>query len=245
MNRFFIDPANIVGTKASLYGEDVKHIAAVLRLKAGDQVTLCDGRGNDYTAEINSISKAEVSFNILSAYCSTAEPKCSITLFQGLPKSGKLETIIQKCVELGISDIVPVVMDRSVVRISKSDFNKKSERYQRVSMEAAKQSRRGIIPAVGQLISSKEISSEGFDALLLAYELEREKSIKAVMSSIDASAKRIGVIVGPEGGISDDEAEYFSSIGAIPFSLGRRILRTETAGPAITAIILYHMEGEA
>ena len=112
-------------------------------------------------------------------------------------------------------------------------------------MEAAKQSRRGIIPAVGQLISSKEISAEGFDALILAYELEREKSIKAVMSSIDASAKRIGVIVGPEGGISDDEAEYFSSIGAIPFSLGRRILRTETAGPAITAIILYHMEGEA
>ena len=157
-----------------------------------------------------------------------------------MPKAGKLETIIQKCVELGISDIVPVVMDRSVVRISKSDFNKKSERYQRVSMEAAKQSRRGIIPAVGQLISSKEIS-----ALILAYELEREKSIKAVLSSIDASAKRIGVIVGPEGGISDDEAEYFSSIGAIPFSLGRRILRTETAGPAITAIILYHMEGEA
>ncbi len=175
MNRFFIDPGNIVGTKASLYSEDVKHIAAVLRLKAGDQVTLCDGRGNDYTAEITSISKAEVSFNILSAYCSTAEPKCSITLFQGLPKAGKLETIIQKCVELGISDIVPVVMDRSVVRISKSDFNKKSERYQRVSMEAAKQSRRGIIPAVGQLISSKEISAEGFDALLLAYELEREK----------------------------------------------------------------------
>ena len=245
MNRFFIDPGNIVGTKASLYSEDVKHIAAVLRLKAGDQVTLCDGRGNDYTAEITSISKAEVRFNILSAYCSAAESKCSITLFQGLPKAGKLETIIQKCVELGISDIVPVVMDRSVVRISKSDFNKKSERYQRVSMEAAKQSRRGIIPAVGQLISSKEISAEGFDALILAYELEREKSIKAVLSSIDASAKRIGVIVGPEGGISDDEAEYFSSIGAIPFSLGRRILRTETAGPAITAIILYHMEGEA
>ena len=245
MNRFFVEKENITDSSAVLYGEDVKHISSVLRLRTGDEVMLCDGIGMDYHARITAISKAEVHFDILSSSTALTEPQCSLTLFQGLPKAGKLETIIQKCVELGISDIVPVVMDRSVVRISKSDFNKKSERYQRVSMEAAKQSRRGIIPAVGQLISSKEISAEGFDALILAYELERKKSIKAVLSSIDASAKRIGVIVGPEGGISDDEAEYFSSIGAIPFSLGRRILRTETAGPAITAIILYHMEGEA
>ena len=245
MNRFFIDPANIVGTKASLYGEDVKHIAAVLRLKAGDQVTLCDGRGNDYTAEINSISKAEVSFNILSAYCSTAEPKCSITLFQGLPKSGKLETIIQKCVELGISEIVPVAMERSVVRLSKKDFGKKLERYQRVAMEASKQSRRGVIPRVGGLIEPKEIDPAAFDVLLLAYELESEHSIKNVLDALDGNIKRVGVIIGPEGGISDEEAKLFASLGAQSFSLGHRILRTETAGPAITAIIMYHMEGEA
>lgn len=245
MNRFFIEKENITDSAAVLYGDDVKHISSVLRLRIGDEVMLCDGMGTDYRAKIAAVSKAEAHFDILSSSPALTEPRCSLTLFQGLPKAGKLETIIQKCVELGISEIVPVAMERSVVRLSKKDFDKKLERYQRVAMEASKQSRRGVIPRVGGLIEPKEIDPAAFDALLLAYELESEHSIKAVLDALDSNVRRIGVIIGPEGGISDDEAKLFASLGAQSLSLGHRILRTETAGPAITAIIMYHMEGEA
>ncbi len=245
MNRFFIEKENIADNAAVLYGDDVKHISSVLRLRIGDEVMLCDGMGTDYRAKITALSKAVARFELLSSAPALTEPQCSVTLFQGLPKAGKLETIIQKCVELGISQIVPVAMERSVVRLSKKDFDKKLERYQRVAAEAAKQSRRGVIPRIGGLIEPKEIDSAEFDALLLAYELEHENSVKDVLCGLNGSVRRIGVIVGPEGGISDDEAALLTSLGAQPFSLGHRILRTETAGPAITAIIMYHMEGEA
>jgi 16S rRNA (uracil1498-N3)-methyltransferase len=245
MNRFFVEKSDISGSSAALYGDDVKHISTVLRLGIGDEVMLCDGMGMDYHAKISSVSKTEVHFDILSASPALTEPRCKLTLFQGLPKAGKLESIIQKCVELGISDIVPVNMERSVVKLSKKDFNKKLDRYQRVALEASKQSRRGIIPRVHELIDTREINAEAFDALLLAYELESEHSLKDVLSSLSCDAERLGIIVGPEGGISDNEVSFFSSIGARSFSLGHRILRTETAGPAITSIIMYHMEGEA
>lgn len=143
MNRFFVEKENITDSSAVLYGEDVKHISSVLRLRTGDEVMLCDGMGTDYRAKIAAVSKAEVHVDILSSSAALTEPQCSLTLFQGLPKAGKLETIIQKCVELGISEVVPVAMERSVVRLSKKDFGKKLERYQRVAMEASKQSRRG------------------------------------------------------------------------------------------------------
>lgn len=245
MNRFFIKKEDICGNSAMLYGEDVKHISSVLRLKANDEVMLCDGLGCDYRAKISAISKESVAFEIISTAPALTEPRCALTLFQGLPKAGKLETIIQKCVELGISEIVPVAMERSVVRLSKGDFEKKLNRYRRVATEAAKQSRRGIIPHIGSLVTPQEIDACRFDALLLAYELESGESIKAALNKLSGSAKRIGVIVGPEGGISDYEAALFAQKGALAFSLGHRILRTETAGPAITAIIMYHMEGEA
>ncbi len=245
MNRFFINKEDVSDCEAVLRGEDVKHISTVLRLKPDDEVMLCDGMGTDYHARIVSINKTEVLFEILSSSPALTEPACSVTLFQGLPKAGKLETIIQKCVELGISGICPVAMERSVVRLSKKDFDKKLDRYKRVALEASKQSRRGVIPTVGALITPEEIDPHDFDVLLLAYELESGNSIKYVLDSLDASVRRIGVIVGPEGGISSDEAELFIARGVKPFSLGHRILRTETAGPAITAIIMYHMEGEA
>ena len=227
MNRFFVEKENITDSSAVLYGEDVKHISSVLRLRTGDEVMLCDGMGTDYRAKIAAVSKAEVHFDILSSSTALTEPQCSLTLFQGLPK------------------VVPVAMERSVVRLSKKDFGKKLERYQRVAMEASKQSRRGVIPRVGGLIEPKEIDPAAFDVLLLAYELESEHSIKNVLDALDGNIKRVGVIIGPEGGISDEEAKLFASLGAQSFSLGHRILRTETAGPAITAIIMYHMEGEA
>lgn len=245
MNRFFINKEDISDSIAVLCGEDVKHISTVLRLKISDEVMLCDGMDTDYRAKIVSISKTEVLFDILSSSPALTEPMCSVTLFQGLPKAGKLETIIQKCVELGINHICPVAMERSVVKLSKKDFDKKLERYQRVALEASKQSRRGVVPTVGTLITPNEINPRDFDVLLLAYELESGNSIKDVLTSLDPSVRRIGVIVGPEGGISNDEAELFIARGAKPFSLGHRILRTETAGPAITAIIMYHTEGEA
>lgn len=245
MNRFFAEPANICGNKAALYGDDVKHISSVLRLRIGDEIMLCDGNGTDYAANITSITKQCVELEISASSPALTEPKTRITLFQGLPKAGKLESIIQKCVELGITAVVPVAFERSVVRLGKKDFEAKRTRYQRVAAEAAKQSRRGTIPTVEGLITPDEIDPNKFDALLLAYECERENSIKTVLCKLNENCRSIGIIVGPEGGVSEEEAAMFCKKGAVPFSLGRRILRTETAGPAICAITLYHLEGEA
>ncbi len=241
MHRFFIEPHAVCGNEAVLTGEDVQHIAKVLRLRAGDEVTLCDGAKTEYTARIDSVEKERITLRVLETAASKTESAAEITLYQGLPKAGKLETIIQKCVELGIGKVIPFDAERSVVKLSEKDFAKKQSRYQRVAYEAAKQSRRGIIPEVGGLVKLAKEDFSGFDLILLAYEEERGTTLKkALRAKMDA--KRIALIVGPEGGFAPEEADMLIQRGAVSVSLGSRILRTETAGMAMLAMTVYELE---
>jgi 16S rRNA (uracil1498-N3)-methyltransferase len=244
MNRFFIEKEQIDGDRAVVYGEDAKHISTVLRLKQGGQIVLCDGEGTDYQARIARVEKDRIALDLLSSCASEAEPRTKVTLFQGLPKAGKLESIIQKSVELGVAEIVPFAAKRSVVRLSKKEFSGKLERYRRVAYEAAKQSGRGTVPGVSGLADISEIDPISFELFLLPYEQERGTTLKEAIRSA-GRPKTIGVSIGPEGGFEPEEAELLKQKGAVCVTLSRRILRTETAGPAVLAMLLYELEGDA
>lgn len=237
MHRFFT--YEIQPHTAVVRGDDVKHIAKVLRLRPGDAVQLCDGQGNECDAVIASIAPDSVVCDTGPWRRANTEPAVSVTLFQCLPKAGKMETIIQKCVELGACGFVPVQSLRCVV-VLKPPYAGRIERWQRVSEEAAKQSRRGIIPTVSEPVDLTKLDFAGFDLVLAAYENERTVSLKAALQGF--SGTRIAIVIGPEGGFSEDEIGTLTAKGAKSASLGTRILRTETAGMAMTAQILYEVE---
>ncbi|MBQ6425401.1 MAG: 16S rRNA (uracil(1498)-N(3))-methyltransferase [Clostridia bacterium] len=237
MNRFFTD--RIQGNTAEIAGEDIRHIEKVLRLRAGDRIVVCDGAGTDYTAEISSICPDRVTCALSDARASDTESAVRVTLLQAVPKSGKMETIVQKCVELGVYAVQPVLTARCVPLPSR-DYEKKRVRYQRVALEAAKQSRRGIIPAVGSLIPLDAVDVSRFDSLIVAYEQEKETTLKQVLK--EGVGREIGILIGPEGGFEEDEISRLRERGSRTVSLGTRILRTETAGMAMLAQILYELE---
>ena len=237
MHRFFTN--EIKDQTAVVRGEDVKHISRVLRLRAGDAVQLCDGKGSECDAVIESVAPDAVTFRTQPWRRAQTEPAAQVTLFQCLPKAGKMETIIQKCVELGAFGFVPVQSERCVV-VLKPPYEGRVERWQRVSEEAAKQSRRGTIPEVALPKSLKELDFSAFDTVLIAYENERTVSLKAALRA--HPCRRIAIVIGPEGGFSEEEIAILTEKGASPVSLGTRILRTETAGMAMLAQIMYEVE---
>ena len=241
MNRFFTDIENISDGKARITGEDVHHIAKVLRLSVGDSIVLCDGAGYEYQSRIQSISKDEVIANLGEKIVCSTEPHCRVTLYQCLPKAGKMELIIQKCVELGVHKILPVASQRCVVRVNAYEWEQKAKRYQRVAYEAAKQSRRGMIPKIGQLTDFSREAFSPYDLVLVAYEEERECTLKSALRG--ASPRDVALVIGPEGGLSADEVELLKGKGGVCVTLGERILRTETAGMAALAVALYELEG--
>lgn len=237
MDRFFIKPEEIKDNVASIQGEDVGHILRVLRLHAGDCICLCDGQGYDYTARISGVDKQTVYADIMERRMCETEPRHRVTLYQSLPKAGKMEVIIQKCVELGIFAIQPVYSARCVAQ--PDSFEKKLKRYQRVAYEAAKQSRRGIVPAV---LPVTELAACAFphELVLFAYEEERVYTLKQALRGTHACD--IALIIGPEGGFAPEEALLLQQKGVRALSLGKRILRTETAGMAMLAMVMYELE---
>lgn len=237
MHRFFT--SDIQAHTAAVRGEDVKHISRVLRLRIGDCVQLCDGQGNECDASISAIAPDAVTFETQPWRRAKSEPDVSVTLFQCLPKAGKMETIIQKCVELGACGFVPVQSERCVV-VLKPPYEGRIERWQRVSEEAAKQSRRGIVPVVALPEPLKSLDFSAFDTVLVAYENERTVSLKQTLRS--GAHKTIAIVIGPEGGFSEEEIAILTTRGATSVSLGTRILRTETAGMAMLAQIMYEVE---
>lgn len=238
MRRFFCD--SILEETAVITGDDAHHIARVLRMKAGDALSLCDGCGKEYAAEICAISPDSVTCKVGAAIDSNSESPCRVTLFQCLPKSGKFETIVQKCTELGVFAIVPVVSARCVV-VPGKDFQKKVDRYQRVAFEAAKQSRRAMVPEVLPLTDISKIDPCAFDLFLAAYEEEQRVSLKSALRQIE-SPESVALLIGPEGGFEPAEIERLTEQGAVPVSLGKRILRAETAGMAMLAQVQYEVE---
>ncbi|MCL2695131.1 MAG: 16S rRNA (uracil(1498)-N(3))-methyltransferase [Clostridiales bacterium] len=237
MERFFAERPN-EGETIRITGDDAKHLAKVLRIAVGAPVELCDGCDNVCLGEIIAVSNDEVLAKAGDWQPSGTEPAHFINLLQCLPKAGKMETITQKCVELGVCAIQPVLSERCVA-LPTRDFEKKRLRYARVAREAAKQSKRGIVPAVLPLCHLKELCFADFDTVLLAYEEERETTLRETLRQ--GVGKRIALIIGPEGGFAPDEAARLVAKGAVPVSLGPRILRTETAGPAMLAQVLYEV----
>lgn len=238
MHRFFTD--RIAEGTARLADDDVRHAARVLRLKPGDAVTVCDGRGSEYDATITTLSDTAVVCALGKPRDCQSEPDCRVTIFQCLPKSGKMELIVQKCTELGAEAVVPVVSGRCVAQPT-GNFETRRVRYQRVAEEAAKQSRRGVIPRFGTLTPIDSVDPAAFELFLIAYEAEQARTLKSALRA-NRSARRVGVLIGPEGGFAPEEVARLTERGAIAITLGARILRTETAGMAMLAQILYEVE---
>ncbi len=240
MHRFFALADSITGSEVRISGDDVKHMAKVLRLSLGDCVSVCDGEGHDYLCSIREIGKDLVTLDILEKKINQNESNIQITLYQGLPKGDKMEYIIQKCVELGVNRIVPTVMKRTVVKIRESSG--KGQRWQRISEEAAKQSGRGIVPVVCEPIQFED-AVEGFspDTLyVLPYENEKNTSLKEVLRE-NSSYTKIAIIIGPEGGFDEEEVNLAEKKGAHIVTLGPRILRCETAPVAAVSAVMYEL----
>lgn len=244
MSRFFTDGKNVQDQYIRITDKnDIKHLAKVLRLKEGDEIDVSDGWEWEYRGEILSIAEDEVLLQIVDKQKFAREPELEVTLFQGVPKAGKMETIIQKCVELGVHAIVPVFMERTVV-VEKGNFVKKLERWQKVSDEAVKQCKRGLIPQIGQQLKFGEMIEVlgNYDLILFPYENEEGHSIKDCLHGLTERPKTVAIVIGPEGGFSDTEAEAMDQAGSARVTLGKTILRTETAGMAALAMTMYELE---
>lgn len=222
---------------------DIRHLSKVLRLRVGDQIDVSDSMEWEYRAEIVRIDEEEVLLVILDKQKFAREPNLEVTLFQGIPKAGKMETIIQKCVELGVHAIIPVFMERTVV-VEKGNFSKKLDRWQKISDEAVKQCKRGMVPQVGRQRSFPEMLDElrDYDLILFPYENENDHSIKDCLRSLAEKPRSVAIVIGPEGGFSDKEAAELDEAGAARVTLGKTILRTETAGMAALAMTMYELE---
>lgn len=240
MPKFFVEKGQIQENQIVLSKEDSKHIKTVLRAKIGESITICDGEGLDYVCEIDALEENVIA-RILEKTVCKAEPQTKITLYQGLPKSDKMELIIQKCVELGIDRIVAVSTERAIVKLDKKE-DKKIERWQKIAESAAKQSGRGKIPEIGKkVLSFKEAIAEAkaLDGALIPYEKEKENGLKSFVNTF--TGQTIGVFIGPEGGFSEEEISFAMANNVLPITLGERILRTETAGMTAVAILLYEL----
>lgn len=240
MHKFFTSDHNIIENKAKIVGDDVKHIYKVLRLSEGEEVKLNDCNGNEYLAKITDITKNEVELEIIEKLDIDNESGVEITLFQGLPKSQKMDLIVQKGTELGIKTFQPLLTERVDVKL-KGDF-KKLDRLNRIALEACKQSKRSIIPKVLEPISMDKLVEEmkNFDLILVPYENAENFGIKRLMQEIDKTEiSKIGIVIGPEGGFEEKEIEIMKDNGAYIITLGSRILRTETAGFTATSLVQY------
>lgn len=244
MSRFFVDPSDV--TERYIYLSDrgdLHHMKKVLRLSIGDELDVSDGTAWEYHVRIEALDEDEAKLQILDKQKFAREPRLQVTLFQGIPKAGKMEGIIQKSVELGVHAIVPVFMERTVV-VDKGNFEKKQDRWQKISDEAVKQCKRGIIPEVGSAVKFSGMldALPNYDLILFPYENEENRTIKDCLRQITCLPETVAIIIGPEGGFSDKEARMLDEAGAERVSLGKTILRTETAGPAALAMTMYELE---
>ena len=222
----------------------MNHIRNVLRMRAGEELLAADGQGSEYRCILRELQDSEIRAEICRKFSGSAELPSRITLFQGLPKSDKMDLIIQKCVELGVFRIVPVTTKRTVVKLDAKKEESRRKRWTAVSESAAKQSGRGIIPEISGVQSFREAVEEAgeLDVCLIPYEkAENMARTREILSGIPAGAS-IGVFIGPEGGFEEEEVREAMEAGARPITLGRRILRTETAGMAVLAMLGYLLE---
>lgn len=247
MSRFFINNSDICSNNIIITGENFKHIKSVLRHKTGEQLILCNGEGLDFKVSIVEINDNEIITHIIDSYKNETEPFVNLTLFQGIAKGDKMDFIIQKSIELGVKNIVPLKTDRTVVKFGNNkDEIKKRDRWQKIALEAAKQCNRGIIPQIGKPINFNEALDKmnKFDLSLIPYEKERSSTLRFVLSDFkkrDFQTSNVAIFIGPEGGFSEKEIETSINANIIPVTLGSRILRTETASIVTISIIMYDL----
>ena len=248
MYKFFIENEQIEGKTIRIIGKDVNHIKNVLRLNVNSKIQLCNKSSQEtYECEIKQVSTENIICEIIKELEYTTEANLYVHLFQGLPKAEKMETIIQKTIEIGISEITPIIMERCVVKLDEKSKIKKIERWQKIAEVASKQSKRDMIPKINLPLNLKNIYEKlkNYDIVLVAYEEEQNITIKHVLKQIHSKENiKIAIIIGPEGGISKEEIQYLKESGANAVSLGKRILRTETAPIVMSSIIMYELEGE-
>ena len=250
MPKFFVDENQIVDDKIKIVGNDVNHIKNVLRKKEKDSLVICNtSNEKDYLVDILKIKDEEIECKIVEELLDNVESNIKVTIMQGLPKSDKMELIIQKSVELGAYDITPVEMKRCVVKLTEKDKQKKIIRWQKISEVASKQCGRNIIPKINEVTSIKNICNliKQYDIVLVAYENESKTTIKEELQEIKKMYNseeiiKIAVIIGPEGGIDEEEIELLRNNGAKTITLGKRILRTETVALNILSVIIYELE---
>ena len=248
MPKFFVDQENIENKEIIITGEDVNHIKNVLRKNLNDTLEICNSQnGENFRCEIKEMQKETIICEIIEKIESASEPNTYVHIYQGLPKSDKMELIIQKSVELGVAEITPTNMSRCIVKLDSKDARKKVERWQKISEVAAKQSGRDIIPKINNLCSFNEIINQckEYDVILLAYENEKENKLKSEIEKLKKMQKqnlKIAVIIGPEGGLAEDEAEKAIQNGIKAITLGNRILRTETVALNVLSVIMYELE---
>ena len=235
MPRFFTE--TIDETKGIITGDDAKHIAKVLRMKAGEKLVACDCQGRDYDCVISEVCDKQVELTVEKVYPSETEPSVKVTLYQAMPKSDKMELIIQKAVELGVSAIVPVQTKRCVSRPDAKSMAKKLERYNRIALEAAKQCGRGCIPQVLPMLDYSEAltAMKADERAFLFY----ENSTSSFRKELEQKVSSVSIMVGAEGGFEEEEVSKALEQGIASLSLGKRILRCETAPLAALSIIMY------
>lgn len=246
MYQFFVPPENIQENRIVITGEDVNHIKNVLRMKIGEEISVSNGEDKrEYRCGIIEIGE-EVICELRFIKEDGVELPSKITLFQGLPKADKMELIIQKAVELGVYEVIPVSMKRCVVKLDEKKQKAKLLRWQSISEAAAKQSKRSIIPQIRPILNLKQAIeyTKEMDIVLVPYELAEDMHKTRELIESVKPGQHIGFFIGPEGGFDDTEIQLLLDNKAVPITLGRRILRTETAGFTVLSILMYHLEGK-
>ncbi len=251
MYRFFVDRDQIDLEEKRVYitGEDRNHLKNVLRMREGEEVSvMIPADESEYRCAVNSYTDEAAILDLLFVKECDVELSCDITLYQAIPKADKMETVITKSVELGAKRIVPVATSRAVVKLDGAREDKKIARWNSISEAAAKQSKRAVIPEVSKILSFAEAlkDCEGYDIKLIPYEMKSSDPMDETREMIESikSGQRVAVFIGPEGGFTDEEIDEARSAGFVPISLGRRILRTETAGMVVLSWIMYNSEGK-
>ncbi|SDB19638.1 RsmE family RNA methyltransferase [Eubacterium oxidoreducens] len=243
MHQFFVEPSQVGKEFITITGSDVNHIKNVLRMREGEEVRISDGDGKDYLCRINEVTDQFVQADILSLSVDTELPS-QIYLYQALPKGDRMETVIEKAVELGAYAVIPVRMKYCVVKLDEKKALSKKKRWQAIALSAAKQSKRSIIPQVMDVMDYKKALSEAFaqmDLVIVPY--ENEEGMKATKEALKQvkDAKKIAVFIGPEGGFSKEEIDLAKGRAQI-ISLGRRILRTDTAAISTLSLLMTNLE---
>ena len=244
MYRFFVEESQIYDGTVHITGSDVNHIKNVLRMRPGEKILVSTGGEKEYHCAVSDFPEGEVLAAVEEVTAADRELPSGIVLFQGLPKGDKMELIIQKAVELGATEIVPVGMKRCVVKLDRKKEESKLKRWNAIAESAAKQSGRMMIPQVHSVLTMKEAFAyaKGFDVNLIPYELaEGMKETKAILDQVKPGM-RVGIFIGPEGGFDVEEVEAAMTEGIHPITLGRRILRTETAGMTMLSILMFQLE---